>query len=320
MSSLEMPILWCALQVTLIATFAFAVARYSTGNALLNVRLLNITSIVILGLTVALFFPNFEWSQEANQIAAINQNDMVAEHSPRQTADSPPLVQVYSETLIRLFSKFQASGQSVSKSMVRFPQVSFIIVGIMVAVSSLGLLRLAYSWFFLRRIVRRSRPIRDPLIVKELDEILATMNRSLTARLSESSDVDSAALISWRRPCIVLPVDWRTWAVDERRIVFAHEAAHLAHRDGIWRIIQMLASALHAYNPFIQWLFRRGVLFQEIAADRQATITLGINVEEYLQALAKLAVRRTTAFARADDTDPIYWQFNQNFLFGESRC
>ena len=303
MPSLEMSILWCALQVTLIATFAFAVARYSVGNALLNVRLLNITSIVILGLTVALFFPNFEWSQEANQIAAINPNDMVAEDSTRQTADSPPpLVQVYSETLIRLFSKFQVSGQSVSQSMVRFPQVSFIIVGIMVAASSLGLLRLAYSWFFLRRVVRRSRPIRDPLIVKELDEILArmnrstTMNRSLTARLSESSDVDSAALISCRRPCIVLPMDWRTWAADERRTVFAHEAAHLAHRDGIWRIIQMLASALHAYNPFIQWLFRRGVLFQEIAADRQATITLGINVEEYLQALAKLAVRQDDRF------------------------
>ena len=302
MPSLEMSIIWCALQVTLIATFAFGVARYSAGNALLNARLLNITSIVMLGLTVAVFFPNFECAKEVNQISAISQNSVAADHSTRQTADSPPLVQVYSETLIRLFSKFQAGGQSVSQSVVRFPQVSFIVVGIMVAASSLGLLRLVYSWFFLRRVVSRSRPIRDPSIVKELDEILARMNRSnrmnrlSTARLRESSDVDSAALISCRRPCIVLPMDWRTWTADERRIVFAHEAAHLAHRDGFWRIIQMLASALHAYNPFIQWLFRRGVLFQEIAADRQATITLGINVEEYLQALAKLAVRQDDRF------------------------
>ncbi len=247
---------------------------------------------MILGLTVAVFLPNFEWARDANRVAGLNQNRTAADHPTHVTVDSPQLVQVGSGGLFRLFSKLQASGQSVSQSVERFPRASRCIAGIMVAASALGLLRLIYSWFFLRRVVRRSRPISDPLIVGELKEILGKMDCSLMFRLSESSVVDSAALVSCRRPHIVLPVDWREWTANERRVVFAHEAAHLVHRDGFWRLIQTLACALHAYNPFIQWLFRRGVLFQEIAADQQATMALGINVEEYLQALVKLAVRQ----------------------------
>jgi hypothetical protein len=110
-------------------------------------------------------------------------------------------------------------------------------------------------------------------------------------QLRETTDLESAAVVGWWRPVVMLPTDWRKWSQDELKAVLAHELAHIARQDALWRIVAALTVALHWEQPFMHWLRRQLLLAQELAADELAAVAMG-NSWEYLRALAKLALRQ----------------------------
>ncbi|HET6883023.1 MAG TPA: M56 family metallopeptidase, partial [Pirellulales bacterium] len=95
----------------------------------------------------------------------------------------------------------------------------------------------------------------------------------------------------WRRPVIVLPGDWQSWSDVERRVVLAHEIAHIARGDYLTWLLAQLAVALHVYHPLAHWLAGRLRLEQELAADASAAEAAG-GRENYLFTLAQMALRQ----------------------------
>jgi len=87
------------------------------------------------------------------------------------------------------------------------------------------------------------------------------------------------------RPRIVLPD--RT---EERDLVYilAHERAHIARGDNLWRIIALFTACLHWFNPFA-WVFLRAFLSDiELACDEKALNELGAGArKEYAAALLR---------------------------------
>src|SRR2546421_256342 len=71
----------------------------------------------------------------------------------------------------------------------------------------------------------------------------------------------------WRRPVLLLPVDWRSWDAPERRAVFAHELAHIVRGDYAAGLLARLAVVLNSYHPLVLWMAGRLQLQQELAAD-----------------------------------------------------
>jgi hypothetical protein len=89
----------------------------------------------------------------------------------------------------------------------------------------------------------------------------------------------------------LLPADWREWSPVELKAVLAHELAHIARHDAVWRLVAAFALALHWGQPLMHWLRRQLLLGQEMAADELAAVAMG-GKRQYLQALAKLALRQ----------------------------
>ena len=181
------------------------------------------------------------------------------------------------------------------------------------------LLRLAAGLWAMSRLRRNSRPIVDEVLRSQLSEIIGTIDGTQSPahpltrspaqldrptrsgyvpELRETAALRSAATIGWRRPVLLLPSDWRSWTETERRVVLAHELAHVARRDYLTAVIARVATSIHFYQPLVLWLSRQLRIQQELAADSHAAAIAG-GRQTYLTTLAQMALR-------ADDK-PLPW-------------
>ena len=162
---------------------------------------------------------------------------------------------------------------------------------------SIGLVRLALGIALVNRYRRDSRLIEDEALIA----LACELAREFPTELFELRDTiapRSAATVGWRKPVILLPVDWRDWNETELRTVLAHELAHIARRDYLTALVARLVTAIHFYQPLLIWLGRQLRIEQELAADHRAAMVAG-NRQTYLATLARIALR-------ADD-QPLPW-------------
>lgn len=160
---------------------------------------------------------------------------------------------------------------------------------------ALGLL-LAVSRFLLglaavERLRAKSRPIDDERLRALADELSRRLNGSRAVELRESPAVASPATVGWRRPLVILPRDWRDWTESERRVVLAHEIAHVGRGDYLAGLLGQFSLAIHFYHPLVHWLARRLRLELELAADALGAEAAG-GREAYLIILAQMALRQ----------------------------
>ncbi len=154
----------------------------------------------------------------------------------------------------------------------------------------LGVARLAIGLFAVERYRRRTDAVTDAALLESVDAICQRLGCARRIELRESPEVVSPATVGWRRPLILLPLEWREWSEGERRAVLAHEVAHVARGDFAGWLVAQLSVALYFYNPLVHWLARRLRLEQELAADACGAMAAG-GSSAYLTTLAGMALR-----------------------------
>ena len=153
-----------------------------------------------------------------------------------------------------------------------------------------GLIRLGLGIRAVGALRRLSWPIREVAMIDLMDLLRAELSCVRAVELRESAELPSPATIGWRRPAVLLPSDWRTWNDAERRVVLAHELAHVRRGDYLAGLWAQVCLALHFYNPLAHGLARRLRLQQELAADGWGAALSGGN-RPYLATLARMALR-----------------------------
>src|SRR5690606_37104818 len=134
-----------------------------------------------------------------------------------------------------------------------------------------------------------SQIIDDAAITAELRRLRQELRIVRPVSLLESTDIATPATVGSRRPAILLPPAWRTWAAVERRAILAHELAHISQHDFAACLIARAAIVVHFYHPLVRWFAGRLQLDQELAADATAAQLLG-DRRQYLRTLANLAL------------------------------
>ena len=135
------------------------------------------------------------------------------------------------------------------------------------ALSFIGGMRLFAAFRFSQKVCRNSRPIQDSRVIELSRSLVDRMCPSRNVRVRETDQISSAAVSGWLHPTILLPSDWRRWSLAELQSVLAHELAHVARHDSMWRAVSCVVTTTHYYNPLIHLLVRRIALTQEITAD-----------------------------------------------------
>ncbi len=114
--------------------------------------------------------------------------------------------------------------------------------------------------------------------------------RATTAEegIAVSSEVDAPAVVGVFKPVIVLPSTSASWDAERRRIVLAHERAHVEQRDGVAVLLGQLAAALYWFQPLVWWVQHRLRREIERAAD-EAVLRTGLGRATYAEHLIALA-------------------------------
>jgi beta-lactamase regulating signal transducer with metallopeptidase domain len=192
--------------------------------------------------------------------------------------------------LRRLFGNSSSAGESeASLPPRRLDWRKLLAVGLACGVG-VSVLRLAWGFHQARRLLRRSRVLREPRLFALRDELGARLGLRCACELRESDEVLAAVTAAWLRPTLILASDWRQWTADELRAALAHELAHVARRDCLLALLSAAAAAIHFYHPLLWWLRRRLLLAQELVADELAAACFQRS-DAYLLAVSRLALR-----------------------------
>ncbi len=152
--------------------------------------------------------------------------------------------------------------------------------------------RLIGAMYAIRSIRRQGRLIQDEELSSLLHALQAQLGSGRPIELFETTALGAPATMGWRRPVILLPIEWRLWTEIERRAVLAHEIAHVERGDYLMWLAARMALVLHFYHPAVHWLVARVRLEQEFAADAAAALVVG-GPRPYITVLARMALRAT---------------------------
>jgi biopolymer transport protein ExbD len=88
-----------------------------------------------------------------------------------------------------------------------------------------------------------------------------------------------------------VPADWDRWTEDCRRMVIAHETAHIERRDGLVQLLEALARAAYFFHPAVWLLTRELGVYREMACDDAAVSKGPESPVEYSGHLVEVAER-----------------------------
>lgn len=157
------------------------------------------------------------------------------------------------------------------------------VMGVYLAGVVIGLGRIFYGWVETQRLRRTARP--HTQAQSRLEAWKVRLGIKGPVALAVSPQVDTPALIGWRRPLILVPAGLAPRYLDA---VLAHELAHLRRGDPWWNLAGLLAAALYWYLPLAHWARRQWRQESERACDEWATWHLG-DARAYGRALLAVA-------------------------------
>src|SRR5262245_55950732 len=150
------------------------------------------------------------------------------------------------------------------------------------------LLRLLLGSLTIRRLARGSIAVEDSDWADILDDLRATfsLKRGVTLRISDRT----IPPMTWGifRPVVLLPATAAEWTLNRRRLVLAHELAHVRRNDGILQVLLQAVCSLYWFNPIVRYAARRLRIERECACDDQV-LKLGADGDDYADHLLQVA-------------------------------
>ena len=178
-------------------------------------------------------------------------------------------------------------GQIESKATWGWPEI----VGItFLAGLTVAFVRFLLGLWIVRCYRVNSIAITDQEILELVRQNVFDLGLHRAVEVRQAHQLGSPATVGWRRPLILLPDDWKTWNQEERRVVLAHEMAHISRGDYLTWLFAQISLAFHFYHPLVHWLVRRLRFEQELAADVLGAELAG-GRELYLVTLASMVLR-----------------------------
>jgi TonB family protein len=109
------------------------------------------------------------------------------------------------------------------------------------------------------------------------------------------------------RHTILLPCTAREWSEERRRLVLAHELAHVKRNDGLMQVFVQIVCSIHWFNPLVWYAAHRIRIERERACDDQV-LTLGTAATDYadhlVQIVRGLRSSRSLSFAAVSIAQP----------------
>jgi hypothetical protein len=149
-------------------------------------------------------------------------------------------------------------------------------------------LRLLIGSLTIRRLRRHSTAVEEASWQDIVDDLKATFGLRRPIRLRISQQTVPPMTWGTLRPVVLLPATATDWTDSRRRLVLAHELAHIQRNDGIIQILLQAVCSLYWFNPLVWHAARRLRIERECACDDQV-LKLGADADDYADHLLQVA-------------------------------
>ncbi len=110
------------------------------------------------------------------------------------------------------------------------------------------------------------------------------LKRPIVAFESDAACVPAVAGILF--PRLVVPSNWRTWSLSQRRCILLHELAHVKRRDVSTQLLGRLALLAYWFNPLVWHAVRQLRAERELASD-DCVLLAGQTASDYAEELLR---------------------------------
>jgi len=193
----------------------------------------------------------------------------------QSTPDAVDRVDASFAPLVELAPRVAPPATAAQPSTTRVSPLA-LVLGVWALGAALVLSRLAVGLLRARRLVKAARFV----------ETLDIAGRPVEVRISRA--VETPAVTGLLVPVVLLPYEAETWTAERRRVVLAHELAHIASHDCLANVIAQLAVAIHWFDPLVWLAARKLRMERELAADDRV-LDQGVLASSYAEHLLALA-------------------------------
>jgi TonB family protein len=137
-------------------------------------------------------------------------------------------------------------------------------------------------------IASRSSTVTEAAWTRILCDVARGVGVKRKIRLVQSGD--SSMPVTWgvAQPRVLLPLCASEWSEDRRRVVLAHELAHVRRLDWLSQILSELACAAYWFNPLF-WIARNRMQLESERACDDTVLNLGVDGQDYASHLLEIA-------------------------------
>lgn len=136
------------------------------------------------------------------------------------------------------------------------------------------------------RVVRRAVLVTDAEMITLMEEFRKSTEVRSSVSLLCNPEIAVPLTVGWLRPAILLPAGFARWTEEQRRVVLAHEMAHIRRRDVLWELLARLACCLYWCHPLV-WLAHWRIRVEREFACDDAVLTMGEVPDRYAEQLVE---------------------------------
>lgn len=140
----------------------------------------------------------------------------------------------------------------------------------------------------LSRTRRASRAVRDPELLKLMDNASNQLGLNRHVLLLENAETTMPVTWGVFRPVLLLPASAAAWSKDRLRMVLLHELMHVRRFDCLWQWLSLTAVACHWFNPLVWFAALRLRAERERACD-DGVLTAGLVASDYAEQLLDIS-------------------------------
>lgn len=118
-----------------------------------------------------------------------------------------------------------------------------------------------------KQIVKRGIPIKDGHILRQLLSITKDLQINCRISVIEYRETASPMVIGFFQPILILPEN--EYSNEELFFILKHELIHVKHHDVYFKLLFLVATALHWFNPIIYLMQKEAAIDMELACDER---------------------------------------------------
>lgn len=173
-----------------------------------------------------------------------------------------------------------------------------------------------------RQVMKRGRIIDNADIMHQISELKRELHIRYIIQAIEYSETGSPMIIGFLKPILVLPKE--QYCAEELYFILKHELVHLKRGDVYFKLLFVVANALHWFNPFIWLLQKEAVVDMEMSCDERVTkgadyAVRRLYTETLLSLLHKQCVKKTVLSTQFYGGKEMIKKRFQNILFKKGK-